>query len=164
MLDEKAFAKAVEAIVDFRSNNGTHWSLEALQVFTEAYESARTIPAPAPADQRGEISDVDKAVAHLATIGGSKTDWMWCYENPKEAAALIDRLNSAISPTVREYSKPEWQPIKTAPQETPILVHDHGMICLSWQGNGMWSHSWKSPSHWMPLPPVPNDVEVEESK
>jgi hypothetical protein len=36
-VDERAFAKAVEAIVDFRSKNGTHWSLEALQVFIEAY-------------------------------------------------------------------------------------------------------------------------------
>ncbi|MDE2098010.1 MAG: hypothetical protein KGL39_12225 [Patescibacteria group bacterium] len=24
------------------------------------------------------------------------TDWMWCYENPKEAAAEIDRLRSII--------------------------------------------------------------------
>jgi uncharacterized protein (DUF427 family) len=24
------------------------------------------------------------------------TDWMWCYENPKEAAARIDELQAAV--------------------------------------------------------------------
>ncbi len=25
----------------------------------------------------------------------AETDWMWCYENPKDAAAEIDRLRAA---------------------------------------------------------------------
>lgn len=24
------------------------------------------------------------------------TDWMWCYENPRAASALIDRLRTAL--------------------------------------------------------------------
>lgn len=36
-----AYGKAVEAMVEFRSANGTHWSLEALQVFAETYEANR---------------------------------------------------------------------------------------------------------------------------
>lgn len=26
-----------------------------------------------------------------------QTDWMWCYENPKEAAAEIDRLQAEVA-------------------------------------------------------------------
>ena len=50
------------------------------------------------AQQPVGVTELDKSVAHLASLGDSKCDWMWCYENPKDAAALIDRLNATIAP------------------------------------------------------------------
>lgn len=65
----------------------------------------------------------------------------------------------------------EWQPIKTAPTETPIIIYDGEMICCAekqflWEGHEgywycvgakgyEWDNSFKSPTHWMPLPDKP---------
>jgi hypothetical protein len=32
----------------------------------------------------------------------SGTDWMWCYEHPKEAAKRIDELEAALRAIVRD--------------------------------------------------------------
>ena len=34
--------------------------------------------------------------------GGMGTDWCWCYENPKEAAARIDSLLKRVAELERE--------------------------------------------------------------
>lgn len=59
----------------------------------------------------------------------------------------------------------EWQPIETAPKDgTPVLV-----ATAFWVRDAYWSHAfegWYSnhsavppPTHWMPLPPPPADME-----
>ena len=63
-----------------------------------------------------------------------------------------------------------WQPIKTAPQNKPVLVWHPGFGMGGWNvmilRNGEWSetaHDGRTliegyaPSHWMPLPSPPND-------
>ena len=64
-----------------------------------------------------------------------------------------------------------WQPIETAPKDgTKILIYDvHALICVcSWEAVPFYGtdddFGWVSdesdaeiyPTHWMPLPPFPN--------
>lgn len=65
----------------------------------------------------------------------------------------------------------KWQPIKTAPENTPVLIFDGGMICVAtldvwstrypgnWCCAGVsgndWESSFDTPTHWMPLPEAP---------
>lgn len=90
-IDERAF----EAFMRATHENGPTGL--GLRKCLEAYEAAKETHQPVG------VTEVDKAVAHLASLGGSKTDWRWCHSNPEEAAALIDRLNATIT-TKRESS------------------------------------------------------------
>ena len=62
----------------------------------------------------------------------------------------------------------EWQPIETAPKETPVLISDGSNVQIScqiyepldWESGtgGFWL--WDTiddhlPTHWMPLPEIP---------
>lgn len=77
----------------------------------------------------------------------------------------------------------EWQPIETAPKDTPVLIYDGSMICAaSWDwlfsetsphivagkpnskywtcvGASGWEceNDFEEPTYWMPLPPKPAD-------
>jgi hypothetical protein len=61
----------------------------------------------------------------------------------------------------------EWQPIATAPSETPVLVFCPGNHSDEWimmaerdERRGLWSifvdGQIIEPTHWMPLPSPPN--------
>lgn len=66
----------------------------------------------------------------------------------------------------------EWQPIETAPTDTPILVYQPGVVLSagemsrysktsplhfypSFVDGRDWECDLDTPSHWMPLPPPP---------
>lgn len=65
----------------------------------------------------------------------------------------------------------KWQPIETAPEDTPVLIFDGNMICVAefskyWKGHAgdwdcvgaggyEWDNTFDNPTHWMPLPDAP---------
>ena len=68
----------------------------------------------------------------------------------------------------------KWQPIATAPRDTPILVTDGEIIVVVEKGldrRGVdrawavgfavddleWGFWWEDITHWMPLPPLPGE-------
>ena len=68
----------------------------------------------------------------------------------------------------------KWQPIATAPRDTPILVTDGEIIVVGergeyWRGvdrtwpvgfygdDWEWYFEWEDLTHWMPLPPLPGE-------
>ena len=67
----------------------------------------------------------------------------------------------------------EWQPISTAPKDTPILATDGKLIIVLMRGTcggedwpdsvgfggyeWEWDFEWKDLTHWMPLPEAPHD-------
>ena len=68
----------------------------------------------------------------------------------------------------------KWQPIATAPRDTPILVTDGKIIVVVergeyWRGGDRtwpvgfggddweWDFGWEDITHWMPLPPLPGE-------
>lgn len=57
----------------------------------------------------------------------------------------------------------EWQPIETAPKDGMLLGFYDGMIRLVLWDSGwavvgrMTDRYWFSPTHWMPLPPPPEN-------
>lgn len=112
------------------------------------------------------------------------TDWMWCYENPKEAALEIDRLmadlnnrTAPVYPLPKEFETvvlvPTWQPIDTAPTEEPECLKArlvylptkwNDFIVSAYYERGKWWQAYSgldrprielSPTHWMPLPEPP---------
>jgi hypothetical protein len=70
-----------------------------------------------------------------------------------DTCAWHETANAAL-----EAEPDDWQPIETAPQDgRDILVcYSWGTIeMLSWEGEGLWCHSCRPPTHWMPLPAPP---------
>ncbi len=64
----------------------------------------------------------------------------------------------------------EWQPIETAPRRIPLLVWHPGFGMGGWNVMAFDGSEWREtvndgralkegyePSHWMPLPPPPQD-------
>ena len=60
----------------------------------------------------------------------------------------------------------DWQPIETAPQNTPVLVLERPEfpVCVAIYKTGGYPTGWVldaydaielRPTHWMPLPPIP---------
>lgn len=85
--DAKAFAKAGEALVDWRSKNGTHWSWEPMQIFAHVYEEnrANSLLAKQEADA-GLISE-------LLEIAITHKDWI---NKQKHMAMLVDKESEAV--------------------------------------------------------------------
>jgi hypothetical protein len=59
----------------------------------------------------------------------------------------------------------DWQPIETAPEETEILVFLEGFVYHSYKLGDFWGchgcgESLDKPSHWMPLPPAPQEADT----
>lgn len=63
-------------------------------------------------------------------------------------------------------SEMKWQPIETAPRDGTIFIAWFGEYAESgyfWEGGSfVWQHDGDSPmtgpTHWMPMPPPPEDV------
>lgn len=65
---------------------------------------------------------------------------------------------------------PKWQPISTAPRDgTNILIYeaDEGTVRVArWRDDTIptgWSGSERTPSHWLPLPLPPNQLNAASS-
>lgn len=57
----------------------------------------------------------------------------------------------------------DWQPIETAPKDKMLLGYEDGAMRLIFWERG-WvqvgatiERGWFEPTHWMPLPPAPED-------
>jgi hypothetical protein len=92
LIDSTAFAKATEAMVEWRSKYGTHWSLEPLQVFAETYEKTC---------QRG-ISVVDEQAFMKIVASINKDLGDFTRINQYAADRLFDGLNSYLRAPERE--------------------------------------------------------------
>ena len=78
----------------------------------------------------------------------------------REALAEIDRLRATCERLREERDALRtWQPMETAPRDRTILLAGE-----NWTSTGAWCvDSWVSgefdvqPTHWMPLPPAPQE-------
>ncbi len=67
-------------------------------------------------------------------------------------AAGKDTDSLRKEPLSQEFKFGTWYPIESAPSHTPILCYDAEMAWGFWCWLGDW---YPGPTHWMPLPPPP---------
>jgi hypothetical protein len=121
------------------------------------------------------VSSTEREV-HAVSLDGMKADWMWCYENPKEAAAEITKLREAsaswqceAAKLIKRESVEVWQPIETAPKDQEIIAYSAGSSMSPRERIDVviWGdycrHNNPKFSHWMPLPKPPT-TEIEGGK
>lgn len=74
---------------------------ELRSVFNEAADRLDVLASKISQAKTGLDCGEGAPIYHVSENGKGlathHTDWMWCYENPKEAAAEIDRLHERIA-------------------------------------------------------------------
>lgn len=99
---------------------------------------------------------IDRFEASLSDLGPAT----------RQAAALVCAL--AKNNLLARYGGAAWQPIETAPKDgTSVLLRGHGdhriadgyWLKAAYNGNGawVWPYVHREPTHWMPLPPAPQE-------
>lgn len=160
MTDQTNKERAIRDAFEDSRRQGLNTDWLTFQIAWAYADAALSASAPAA----GSVPDLtDEAINEIAQA--------YFHQDDTDLADVRCAIRTALREQralLAQYGSPAWQPIETAPHETPVL--------LSWvEWDGEWkfevgpaSWGWRTPTvsnmsrhgratHWMPLPPAPQE-------
>ena len=151
------------------------------EIALDVWKAMTKIWAAAPEVPEGVIERLALAIKREQTLGTGRAD-QWLI--PADDVSLNIRCGEIARAILAELTggqeMSEWQPIETAPKDgSTVLVATSGKVTAAWwdEDQSIWTELlvWNSvfdeyeaqpigfaPTHWMPLPPPPQDTEGDE--